>query len=99
MKRLNRILSVGLSLALCAALVAPALAHTVTIKGGNGSQKVDTVQEGVEMIAESASRAGTITMDKDEEVTGRGVTINGCNVTLDLNGWTLANNEQRIAAT
>lgn len=94
MKRLHKILSVGLSLALCAALVAPALAHTVTIEGGDGPKTVDTVQQGVEMIAESARRAGTITMDKDEEVTGRGVTIHGCNVTLDLNGWTLANNEQ-----
>lgn len=89
MKPWKRAGPVALSLALCAGLVLPALAHTVTIDGGD-TQQVDTVQAGVEKIG---SKTGTITMDRDDPVTGDGVTINQGNVTLDLNGHSITNND------
>ena len=93
MKLWKRAGSVGLSLALCAGLVLPALAHTVTIVG-EGSQEVGTVQEGVTAIENSASQSGTITMDKDESTSG--VTINSGSVTLDLSGHTLTGGNDGI---
>ena len=86
MKLWKRAGSVGLSLVLCAGLVLPALAHTVTIDGGD-TQQVDTVQEGVDAIAGSGSGSGTITMTGDE--TTGSVMIHGGDVTLDLSGHTL----------
>lgn len=59
MKPWKRAGPVALSLALCAGLVLPALAHTVTIDGGD-TQQVDTVQAGVEKIG---SKTGTITLN------------------------------------
>lgn len=94
MKLWKRAGSVGLSLALCAGLVLPALAHTVTIDGVAGSQEVGTVQEGVTAIENSASQSGTITMDKDESTSG--VTINSGSVTLDLSGHTLTGGNDGI---
>ncbi|MCI8807873.1 MAG: hypothetical protein HFF20_08055 [Oscillospiraceae bacterium] len=90
MKLWKRAGSVGLSLALCAGLVLPALAHTVTIVG-EGSQEVGTVQEGVTAIENSVSGSGTITMTNDDI---GGATISGGNVTLDLNGHTLTSKEE-----
>ena len=85
MKLWKRAGSVGLSLALCAGLVLPALAHTVTIDGGV-SFEVDVVQEGVVAIESSTSKSGTITMTENE--TGSAAISQG-NVTLDLSGHTL----------
>lgn len=67
MKLWKRAGSVGLSLALCAGLASPALAHTVVIEDQEGPEtEVDTVQKGVEMIEGSWSRTGTIEMTGDE---------------------------------
>ncbi len=84
MKLWKRAGSVGLSLALCAGLVLPALAHTVTIDGQTNT--VDTVQIGVDAIEASPSKTGTITMDHNDDT---GARISKGNVTLDLNGHTL----------
>lgn len=71
--------------------MSPALAHTVTI-GGVVTPDVGTVQDGVNMIANSESQSGTITMTSNETVTGNiGVTISGGNVTLNLNNHTIIN--------
>ena len=93
MKLWKRAGPVALSLALCAGLVLPALAHTVTIDGKTDT--VDTVQAGVNAIG---AGTGTITMDRDDPVTGDGVKISGGNVTLDLNGWAITNNDMNGTA-
>ena len=95
MKLWKRAGPVALSLALCAGLVLPALAHTVTIDG-EGSQEVGTVQDGVNAIEASQSKTGTITMTSDGPDSS--VTISGGNVTLDLNGWAITNNDTNGAA-
>ena len=87
MKLWKRAGPVALSLALCAGLVSPALAHEVTIEG----QRVDdvkTVQDGVNAIGD---KTGTITMTSDEQ--NSSVTINQGNVTLDLNGHSITNSD------
>ena len=82
-----RALSVGLSLALCAGMVAPAFAHVVVIDGVEEAQTVDTVQAGVDAIAKSESKSGSITMTENE--TGTAKIDGGVNVTLDMDGNTL----------
>lgn len=96
MKLWKRAGPVALSLALCAGLVSPALAHTLTFDGVVTPYE-GTVQQGVKIIEESG-RAGTITMDRDETVTGDGVLIEKGNVTLDLNGRAITNSEQNGTA-
>lgn len=87
MKLWKRAGSLGLSLALCAGLVSPALAHKVTI-GGVDQGDVDTVQEGVEKIG---SGSGTIKMTGNDSTS---VTIDKGNVTLDLSGHSITNNDR-----
>ena len=96
MKLWKRAGPVALSLALCAGLVLPALAHTVTIDGQTDT--VATVQAGVDKIEASTSQSGTITMDRDDPVTEDGVKISGGNVTLDLNGHSITNGDRHGSA-
>lgn len=81
-KFFSKALSVGLSLALCAGMVAPAFAHVVAIDGGD-SHEVETVQKGVDMIAGSDSKSGTITLTEDAN---ENVIVSKGDVTIDLGG-------------
>ena len=95
MKKLNKMLAVVLSLVLCATMVAPAFAHTVTIEGV-GSKEVDTVQAGVNEIANSDSKKGNIQMTEDAN---EKVVINSGDVTIDLNGYDIDAENKGVVIT
>ena len=83
-------LSVGLSLALCAGMVAPAFAASFTdlqnVINGNGKYEGNEITRADDTITLN----GNVTREENES----GITINKGDITIDLNGYDINGNEK-----